>query len=1160
MKKLIKILVLLAVFALAVFAATSCGMDCACKGGNCGCNECQDGDCAAQAATSGLYIKNDPSNPGGHMYSMNGVDYYQIFSDPADFVTAYYLTMDEEDTLHLWFGAEGDPIVTPATISITRQTVAEIYLDNIFASTLTPGDPDNEELIAGASAIVLEGSAGVTLEKGQITTDGARAVTVNSTGALTVDGTLSGGEYGTLIHSASDVATIYINGSGAEDAAYLQLGGYVINSSASSSAAVILNESDRDVSFFAGIAAATTQTDPLLLSGFGYGAACVVDNRGEGAVRVTELASAEPVYLMSANDAKGVVSLSGGTGGTLLDMAGGSIINYNDNELTPSFTYAVKASSSGTIRIEEGIVYSRTGYGIYKSTGGTVSVTDSYIHSANRPAIFAMNVNVTVDNSAVFAQNADSIYVYGGIFSISTDDAAILQPDATYSYLRLEGNIACDIFGIHFTGDSRVAVLFAPDDVQGGFFFVEDFPGAVQFFRYWAALGTPAFSQNPIAMGYLEMLALPYTLILEEKYTLTPDAGITHGTITGTSPQSAFEGNTMAVSFAPESGYYLKQLLYFEAGLPVVLYENNTRVYDLTMVNITVPGEDITVSAVFEPIPVEAYMDDVTDDYPNTVTLAPVVTTYAGITYFYTWYYEGQLLPGENGATLTLTEVDESGSYTVIVTNSIGAEQRAANAVATVRPYEVETVWHSESEYVYNGELQGPAASAKRPDDSDLPVNVLGRSGQAGTFTLTAMSADTNYALINNTIEYTIEPLGVFAGWGAVTSFEYDGSAHAPDAQALDINGNPLIVLVYGSQINASSTPYIAHAEPTNANYYFTNADKEFTIYPKAVTVEWSFEYTDTNLSIYFYTGFDQIAKISATYRNIFSYSVPLGISVVGEETESTEFSVPDTYLVTADFLVPAPNYSLTLASTRVIMYRAKPVITVPQTNLTFLYDGASHALPFSYAYVDDSLILFKVDDRETANSFVYPGVYSVSVSTKADAYHDAAPPVMATVRILRTMLERKDEEGELVASAYNASGVDPLTQLVVRSTPGSSPALDTRFTDAWGKSVIRVYSLSLSGVNTDIEGDTVIRLKVEEDILNNRSLKLRCLRDGKTREVAYTVEDGYLVFTADELGEYVLVGDSLMNSVLGLGIIVAVVALIIGIGIATSVKKRRGV
>jgi hypothetical protein len=1150
MKKVVRILILLLVSVSAVLIAASCGKDCFC-------DKRREGSVPAYASdASSLYVRNDPSVPGGCMYSNNGVDFYQLTGDPVVFVNTYCSGLPEDELFYLYFGEEGSPICTLSTITITRNTIAEIYLFDIYASSIDPLDPEYAEKIAGSSAIAILGSSDLTIRKGDIATDGARAITHQSAGTLVIDSSeyqLTG--YDTRIRSASPVATILIEDIMSDSEAYLQYGGSVFNSSDDPGASVVLNASGRNIYVYGGILAAMPSAHPEEEDYIGYGFSNVIRNLSDGSIHIEELQPEKWIFIASSNTRTGVISLNAGAeGNILLSAAGAEIVNRNTDVLAADTAYTVFSPGTGNIILVACDVAISAGTAIYK-TQGQLSLEDSYIASGYGAAIVAQDIRLTLINCRICSESSPygALHLAGG--TIIADSSQFSNASAGM-LLTLEEQFLAGFDGRGLQGNN-LAIITAEKENESIVLRVSAADGAEEFFRCWQAEGGFCSFQNPIALAEIPS-GMMLTLHMEPKYALTPEAGIANGAVTGTLPASAFAGDTMTVFVRPDSGYYLQSMYYFSGSLPVSLYEHAGSSYDFSSADITMPAENIVVTAVFSPIPIDASMENAEADYPDSATLAPSVTAFDGIVYFYTWYYRGRLLVGQHDSFLTLTEVDESGLYTVIVTNSIGAEQKSVSATATIRPYPVPAVWESEPEYIFNGALQGPSARAKRPDNTDLPIMVNGRSSQAGEHTLTAVSIDTNYILTGNTTVYRIEPLGIFAGWGAVTSFEYNGFAHSPDAQALDIDGNPLEITIYGSQINASATPYVAHAVPDNRNYFFTNADKEFTIYPKAVTPEWSFDYTDDNLSIFFYTGFDQIARISAIYRNIFSFAVPLSVSVVGEQKGSTAFSVPDTYLVTADFLAPSPNYTLAPASTRVIIYPAKPVITIPQNDVVFLYDGSSHSLQYSCLYTDESLILFKVNNEVSANSFVNPGVYSVVITSETDEYHDAAPPVTATVRVLRTMLEYKNDDGVLIASAYNAFGVDPLAELVVQSTPGSSPALDERYTDAWGRTVLMIYNLTLSGSNAAIEGNTVVRLKVGEEILANRSLKLCCFRDGQKREVPYTIEDGFIVFTADALGEYVLTGDSLMNSVIGLGIIVFVTAVLVWVGISSSLRKRR--
>jgi hypothetical protein len=105
-----------------------------------------------------------------------------------------------------------------------------------------------------------------------------------------------------------------------------------------------------------------------------------------------------------------------------------------------------------------------------------------------------------------------------------------------------------------------------------------------------------------------------------------------------------------------------------------------------------------------------------------------------------------------------------------------------------------------------------------------------------------------------------------------------------------------------------------------------------------------------------------------------------------------------------------------------------------------------------------------------------------------------------------------------------------------------------------------QVINLTLGG-QTELEEISKVRIKLDESILSNRILKLRKYEDGRFREIAYTLdENGYIEFDADSLGEYALVTESGVNSVIGVVAFAVISVLIISTLIAYLVKRKKSV
>ena len=119
----------------------------------------------------------------------------------------------------------------------------------------------------------------------------------------------------------------------------------------------------------------------------------------------------------------------------------------------------------------------------------------------------------------------------------------------------------------------------------------------------------------------------------------------------------------------------------------------------------------------------------------------------------------GELPRGLDGSTLrcvfsrSVLNVQDSGEVTVtFVSDSVNYTAPPEITVSIlIKPIGIYVTW-SDNELVYNGSPQSPTASAK-----ECPVEVIGAEADAGVYSATAHSLDSNYEILNPTHSYVIE-------------------------------------------------------------------------------------------------------------------------------------------------------------------------------------------------------------------------------------------------------------------------------------------------------------------------------------------------------------------------------------------------------------------
>lgn len=159
----------------------------------------------------------------------------------------------------------------------------------------------------------------------------------------------------------------------------------------------------------------------------------------------------------------------------------------------------------------------------------------------------------------------------------------------------------------------------------------------------------------------------------------------------------------------------------------------------------------------------------------------------------------------------------------------------------TIKPAELPVSWVV-GDYTYTGNVQKPTASAT-PLDGDvatLQITFKNAQGQsvtnptnAGTYTATASTSNTNYAVSNYQTTFTIKKAKISVHWNGTTA-SYDGTAKSPTPVAQGVNGKALsftLTFKYSGQTVSSAVQagvYTVTATLTNSadqnNYELENA------------------------------------------------------------------------------------------------------------------------------------------------------------------------------------------------------------------------------------------------------------------------------------------------------------------------------------------------
>lgn len=1310
-----------------------------------------------------LYIINNPDDVSAYQYSVNGTDYEDVTLPLSDFVSGFYSALPDGEALYLYIGTADTPLVTPESIPVYKDTIARIYLENTFASTVAPEEYNRDIVIALMSAVRTEGSASLTVNNSYIITDGAKAIHHKSAGTLTINGD------DTLIASPSESlptfgGTIHIDEGNAPVTAYIQNGGTIINSGLKPDSAAIMNESQRDIYINWGKVLSNPADDPLNPQKYGMGDTIAIFNVYDGVINIGQPLGKETLIATASSSSyyMGTIKLAGTaplkttlilTGGEIINnnttpnfagrcytiyalkpnnmyIAGANLINnrgyviYNEGKgdlhivdtsifgsgintiymkggkvtasglsIAGSLTdYAIK-SDKGDIGIEDSSVSNSLGGAVYaaygniritdslisaavadymvKSQAGNVEISYSTLNNSAGGGVYAANQADIAANSLISASSMSfaAVYVGNGYLDINksevynsgtalylaegwvqiTNESVIGTENNQWAIRAEAGNVYAENSSVQSTGggiyvggnylslqESSIisrdtdnpAIMMPNSDLVVLKAAIEStcLTGAIQIKANLVFISETEVSGSPILMlidspyigidninirsGYTPIAIMSeeqsiktdrrdfdIRVILEKigdyyfrewrddevsltenmaisaadlpgspnldpnyelKYSFTQDPDMEHGSLVSHTPEKVFSGKQVELEFLPHNGYYLYEVYYLEGGSEKVnVFVNSGEDHSITTVTAIMPVGDTEIYAIYRSKPVTVSLQDITATFGDEIVLEAVVNAHDGVTYYYSWYKSGSKIQGQTESTLRLYTVADSGNYSVRVSSDLeGGNIAEAFATVTIIPKTVSVQWE-DVRFEFNGEIQRPNGTALDIDGNPLALTFTGGGSSVGTHTVTASCVHPDYVIANHVRQYQIFPKNITIVWSNL-SFTYDGSDHCPTAYAEDIYGEPLNLVISGSRSNASAAPYTAVASVSNPEYVIANPSVEFFINPLQVTVQWSFQYTESGSTVFFYNGYDQLMRIRAYYYNIYDYATDLEVEAVGQTNGSTEFKLPDIYEITAKFIQNTPNYTLKSNTLQIRMFKARPRITVPDTTLEYIYDGSPRSINAEIIYADEFICM--IGGSVVPNSFVSPGVYNIILTSREDELHDRAPEVSVTLIILAASLSMSDENSTAIATIITPYGVNPGANFVCEFTDVVTAETNRKYNDFWGRSTVAVINLTLGG-QTELEEISKVRIKLDESILSNRILKLRKYEDGRFREIAYTLdENGYIEFDADSLGEYALVTESGVNSVIGVVAFAVISVLIISTLIAYLVKRKKSV
>ena len=249
--------------------------------------------------------------------------------------------------------------------------------------------------------------------------------------------------------------------------------------------------------------------------------------------------------------------------------------------------------------------------------------------------------------------------------------------------------------------------------------------------------------------------------------------------------------------------------------------------------------------------------------YGETITLtAQADHAASGLQYEYAWYKGETLLSGETGKTLTLSDVADSGSYSVQVTITGDGDQKVMQTSGTknitIAPRKAELEWDYTGPFSYTGDPYTVTATVKNSVEGDAFTLTYSRNQGTAVGSYRAQVTDLgnpNYTLegvTNTQLDWQIvkgqgEASVTMEGW------TYGDEANEPTPVS-GTNGTGGVTYHYTGR-TAGNQDYSSDAVPTDAgdytviatfaandNYNAITVQDAFTIAPRPVELSWSGE------------------------------------------------------------------------------------------------------------------------------------------------------------------------------------------------------------------------------------------------------------------------------------------------------------------------------
>ncbi|MFI3228836.1 MAG: InlB B-repeat-containing protein [Bacillota bacterium] len=485
---------------------------------------------------------------------------------------------------------------------------------------------------------------------------------------------------------------------------------------------------------------------------------------------------------------------------------------------------------------------------------------------------------------------------------------------------------------------------------------------------------------------------------------------------------------------------------------------------------------------------------------------------------------------GTGSYTITIS-VDESDNYNGA---SVTVEITVAKATVTAPTADTATFTYSGNEQIYTlaeSDLYTISENATQTDADEYTVTVTLKDednyewaeGAVTSFTFTIAKADTVITTTDVELNYTYTGVEQVVESGATINHSESSIAYS-DNKFTDVN-------------TGSYTITISVAE--SANYKAASTTVAISV-AKADTVITT---TDVETS-YTYNGSEQTIESGATINHSES-------SIVYRDNTFTDVNT-GSYTVTIS-VVESANYNG--ASVEVTISVAKANLSVAADSISSLKSDEELTYTISGLVGSDTATAISIDisraNGDTADK------YTITISGSADNYNITFTNGVYTILTpdVEVTAPEETDSNEVVGSVSSSSGIDPYAEVVLEKTETES-FYDVVFD---GSSVFGTYNVALyvDGIVVESTDTFTVKMAIPEDIASAETYTIVMNSSEGQQIITAVVQDGYIVFETNELGEFALLENDTDNMV-WLIILLAILNLVAAAYLVLYYSKKR--